>query len=303
MNQNLKCFISASYDTDLSLIKNILAENNIETFDLYDFSIGDSIQQILKRKLRQADFALFVVSRDNQNVIYEMGVCEGLGKQHFIFLEKAFKAPFYIENKLFIRANLQDRQFLQASIQKVLHSLKKRPPKPRKSKPTESVDNHVEYSRDIKDNLSSYLEQVKNLRQDGHGRVLEHLIKDTFKSIRLNYVENSTNRDKGVDFALWSDELGKIVGNPIIAEVKYGNINQANFKKAEQQLLHYSEKTEAKVAILIYLDKNGKRHKIKSSLNPLIISYDAEDFISDLLTNSFEKLVLNQRNKIAHGIE
>ena len=302
MNKNLKCFISASYDTDLSFIKNILAENNVETFDLYDFSIGDSIQQILKRKLREADFALFIVSNDNSNVIYEMGVCEGLGKQHFIFLEKDFKVPFYIENKLFIRANLQDRDFLQMSIQKILHSVKNKSYIPKRTNP-KNKSKDLSYGDDAKTNLTSYLRQVKNLRESGHGRELEYVIEEIFKSIRLNYVENSTNKDKGVDFALWSDELGKIIGNPIIVEVKYGNLTSATFKNAEHQLLRYIDKTDAKVAILLYLDRNGKRHKIKSSLNPLIIAFDIEDFINDLLNQSFENIVLNQRNKIAHGIE
>lgn len=302
MNEKLKCFISASYDTDLSFVKNILAENNIDTFDLYDFSIGDSIQQILKRKLRQADFALFVVSDDNSNVIYEMGVCEGLGKQHFIFLEKDFKVPFYIENKLFIRADLKDKEFLQLSIQKILHSIKRRTSKARKSISKEKPRD-LTYSNDAKANLTSYLNQIRNLRKSGSGRELEYVIEEIFKTIRLNYVENSTNKDKGVDFALWSDKLGKIVGNPIIVEVKYGNLSKSTFRNAEQQIIRYIDKTDAKVAILLYLDKRGERYKLKSSLNPLIIGYDIEDFVNDLMNQSFESLVLNQRNKIAHGIE
>lgn len=302
MNEKLKCFISASYDTDLSFVKNILAENNIDTFDLYDFSIGDSVQQILKQKLRQADFALFVVSNDNPNVIYEMGVCEGLGKQHFIFLEKDFKIPFYIENKLFIRTDLRNREFLQLSIQKILHSVKKKTSKARKSISKEK-SREVSHSNKTKENLTSYLNQIRNLRESGNGRELEYVIEEIFKTIQLNYVENSTNKDKGVDFALWSDKLGKIVGNPIIVEVKYGNLTSSTFRNAEQQLLRYVDRTDAKVAILLYLDKQGKKYKLQSSLNPLIIGYDIEDFVIDLMNQSFESLILNQRNKIAHGIE
>lgn len=302
MNEKLKCFISASYDTDLSFVKNILAENNIDTFDLYDFSIGDSVQQILKQKLRQADFALFVVSNDNPNVIYEMGVCEGLGKQHFIFLEKDFKIPFYIENKLFIRTDLRNREFLQLSIQKILHSVKKKTSKARKSISKEK-SREVSHSNRTKENLTSYLNQIRNLRESGNGRELEYVIQEIFKTIQLNYVENSTNKDKGVDFALWSDKLGKIVGNPIIVEVKYGNLTSSTFRNAEQQLLRYVDRTDAKVAILLYLDKQGRKYKLQSSLNPLIIGYDIEDFVIDLMNQSFESLILNQRNKIAHGIE
>jgi hypothetical protein len=89
----------------------------------------------------------------------------------------------------------------------------------------------------------------------------------------------------------------------MIVEVKYGNITKDRFQQAEDQINRYIDKTDAKVALLLYLDRAGKRYKIKSSLKPLFISYDIEDFVTDLLTNSFESLILNQRNKIAHGID
>lgn len=301
MNQNLKCFISASSDTDTAFIKNVLAEYEVDTIDIYDFSIGNSIQQILKRKIRQADFALFIVSdRSSINVIYEMGVCEGIGKQHFVFLEKDFKVPFYLQNQLFIRADLNDRNFLKSAVEKILQSVNK---KEKFTKQSPKEKNEIKsYSRDIKDNLKSYLSQIRNLRRDGHPRELENILEEIFNTIRLSYVQNETNKDTGVDFALWNDELGKILGNPMIVEVKYGNISKNSFHNAEEQINRYINKTDAKVALLLYLDKEGRRHKIKSTLYPLIISYDIEDFVTDLLTHSFESLILAQRNKIAHGI-
>lgn len=186
------------------------------------------------------------------------------------------------------------------SILKVLQSVKKKSLKPRKNIP-EKKYKEVKYNNEIQDVLSSFKNQITNLRNIGHGRELEYIIEEIFKTVRLNYVENSSNKDKGVDFALWSNELGKIVGNPIIVEVKYGNLSNSTIKNAEQQLLQYINKSDAKVAILLYLDKKGKRFKIQSSLSPLMMAYDVEDFITDLLNHSFEGLVLNQRNKIAHG--
>lgn len=305
MTKRLRCFISASYDTDLSMLKNVLEEHNIETFDIYDFSIGNSIQQILKRKIRQSDFAIFVVSKDSPNVLYEMGVCEGLGKQQFIFLEKEYRAPIYLENKLFIRADLKDRGFIKMSVEKILQSVERKfiHTIERVEKTKIEIPKEKAYSKDVRANLSSYLKQIKKLRIDGHGRELEHVIEEIFKTIRLNYVENSTNKDKGVDFALWSNEIGKIIGNPIIVEVKYGNLSSIRLKEAEEQLNRYISKSDARVALLLYLDKEGRRHKIKTSLSPLVIGYDVEDFTSELLNHSFENIILSQRNKIAHGIE
>lgn len=302
MEENLKCFISASSEVDIVQIKNILKAKDVETIDIYDFSIGNSIQQILKRKIREADFALFILTQDNHNTIYELGVCEGLGKQHFIFLDKDVKIPFYLENKLFIRTNLRDRDLLSISIENILNSVNRKRTKRKNISKNKNVKSFG-YNKDTRANLRSYLSQINRMRESGFARELEYVVEEIFKAINLNYVENTTNKDKGVDFALWSDELGKIVGNPIIVEVKYGNLNQHILRNAEEQLARYIQKSDAKVAFLLYLDKNGNRYKIKSSLNPFIISYDMEDFVNDLLHSSFDHIVLTQRNKIAHGME
>lgn len=302
MKEHLKCFISAPFDTDTTTVKNILAENNVEVFDLYDFSIGESIQQILKRKIRQSDFALFVMSQDSQNVLYEMGVCEGMGKQHFIFLGKDYKIPFYVENKIYQRVNLQDREFLKLVIDKILEEVRKnKKPTSKKVKRKEKQSNI--YNPEIRENLESYLNQIKNLRESGHERELEFIIEDVFKTIKLNTVQNLTFTDKGVDFALWNDELGRVIGNPIIVEVKYGNLSRQSFNNAEHQIKRFTEKSDAKLALLLYLDRSDKRFKIETSLHPLIISYDVEDFVRDLLNETFENIILTQRNKIAHGID
>src|SRR5690606_5181036 len=142
------------------------------------------------------------------------------------------------------------------------------------------------------------LEQTKRIREVGHGRELEYVIEEIFKTIHLKYADNSRSSDLGIDFALWSNKLGRIIGNPIIVEAKFGRLTNDTFKKAEFQIKKYAETSEAKVALLLYLDKTGKRHKFQSSLNPLIIAYDVEDFINDLLTSSFESVILTSRNKI-----
>ena len=155
MGRQLKCFLSTSYDTDISLIKSVLSENNIEVFDLFDFSIGSSIQDILKEKLKQSDFAVFVVSKDNKNVLYEMGVCEGLGKPSLIIINKEANFPFYIENKLSLTANLADIDFLRITLLGFIDEIKlKRKP----LKTTLTTNKFSEkYSNDIKKNLYQLL--------------------------------------------------------------------------------------------------------------------------------------------------
>jgi hypothetical protein len=278
-----------------------LAENDIDIFDIYDFSIGSSIQQILKRKLRQADFAVFVVTKDSKNVLYEIGVCEGLGKQSLIIIDKDANLPFYLENKLSLTANLNDRDFLKMTLLGFIDEMKSKRRPTQKPRTEDSKEIEI-YSSDIKAVLSSLLEQTKDIRENGQGRELEYIVEEVFKTIHLKYADNSRGPDMGIDFALWSNKLGRILGNPIIVEVKFGRLGLDIFKKAETQIQRYAEKSEAKVALLLYLDRTGKRFKLSPSLSPLIIAYDIEDFITDILKSSFENVILTSRNKIAHGL-
>jgi hypothetical protein len=240
------------------------------------------------------------VSKESKNVLYEIGVCEGLGKPSLIIIDKEANLPFYIDNKLSLTANLSDREFLKMTLLGFIDEIRaKRKPTKRVTRPTEKQ--FEKYDNDIKEVLNSLLDQTKRIREDGQGRELEYVIEEIFKTIHLKYADNSRGPDIGIDFALWNDKLGRIIGNPIIVEAKFGRLSDETFKKAEFQIKKYAESSDARVALLLYLDKTGKRHKFQSSLNPLIIAYDVEDFINDLLESSFESVILTSRNKIAHG--
>ncbi len=297
--ESLKCFISAPYDTDISIVKNILSEKGVEVFDLYDFAIGESLQEILKRKLRQADFAIFIVTNHNENVLYEMGVCEGLGKQYFIFVEKGLKIPFYIENKLYLNTNLKDYNFLLFSIDNILQTVKKN--KKELLLKRDKAKQTCIYENDIINNLKGYLSQITKMREAGTGMEFEYLVGDIFKTIKLNYISSDRSFDKGADFAIWNDELGKLWGNPIIVEIKYGKLNNNICFQAEQQIKKYIDKTDTRLALFLYLDRNNQRFNFISSLNPLIVVYDLEDFVNDLINESFERIIIDYRNKIVHN--
>lgn len=121
MLTHLKCYVSASVEVDLSIVTEILQDNNVEVYEFYDGSIGTSFQDILKRKLRQVDFAIFILSKDNKNILFEIGVCEGLGKQSLIIVDKdVLEIPFYLENKLSFSANLNHKNVLELALKAFL---------------------------------------------------------------------------------------------------------------------------------------------------------------------------------------
>jgi len=300
MLTHLKCYLSASYEVNVALIDQVLQENQVEVYEFYDGSIGNSFQDILKRKLRQVDFAIFIVTKNNNNIIYEIGVCEGLGKQSLIIIDKDVEVPFYLENKLALNANLEDKNVLEFAIKAFISELpikgkKKNPEKPQPLRmATES------YDENLKEIFTSLLLQTRNLRVAGHAVEMEHIVEELLKSLRMKYVQNMRTNDAGIDFALWNDKLGRVLGNPIIIECKFGRLDTARIEAVTHQLKVYSEKSDSSVAILLYLDKEGKRFNLEPSMKPLIIAFDLEDFLEALIFETFESLILARRNLTAH---
>ncbi len=299
MTGNLNIFISADYHYDISRIRNILESRNIMINKDYDIQIGDSIQRTIKNQIKNADFGLFLITQDSLNSIYEMGICEGLNKEYFVLIDKNLNPPQFLKNRLFIRVDISDFSTVEEGILKIASDIEKRQFKSKSQKRRPNIKSE-NYPENIKDELRNLLPLIKNLRTARNNQLLENKVFEIFKSIDLNVIENDRNKDKGVDFALWNDKLGKLIGNPIIIEVKQGNIATRR-SEIQKQLMDYSRKSDAKVAILLYLDENNKRIQLESSLEPLIFSYDIEDFINALLENPFENILLSERNKIVHS--
>ena len=90
-------------------------------------------------------------------------------------------------------------------------------------------------------------------------------------------------------------------GNPIFVEIKAGNLNAQRILQAEQQLLKYINHSEAKAAIILYLDRDNKRFdNIKTNYNSILL-FDLEDFINGIASDGFEKTLIDKRNKSVHG--
>lgn len=293
MDKKLKCFISASAKTDTKIIKNILENNGIIAYDFYDFPLGQSIQDI-KKKIKEADFGIAVISGNDTNVFYEMGICEGLGKPLLVIIDKDYEAPNYVRNYIHLKTYIEDKQLLKMSILRFADEifLNKKSLLKKYKKP-------ISYVFKI-NSTENYFEKIQFIRRSGNELELERLIEEIFNKLNLQIVSNPSE-NKGADFAIWDDNLYSLIGNPILIEVKYGQLNVQMISNSEKQLQNYVERSGAKAGILFYLDKNSKRFNEDYSLNPLILRFDFEDFIKDISQNSFENVVLKERNKIIHG--
>lgn len=293
MKSKLRCYISAPASFDITKVEAILDSQNVMHHSFYDFSIGTTFSDLVRRKIRDSDFIVAILQSENSNVLFELGVAEGLRKPTFILVDKDLKIPFFLDTKLYYQTNFKDLSLIKLALSNfVLDMAGKKKQQYRKAdKDTLSVDE-----------TTSTLVRIKQLRENPNEMEIFSLIKDTFSKIDIQNVSiNESTKDQGADLVIRSKNLAPYFGNPIFVEIKAGNLNENKILQAQHKLLAYLQNTEAKGAIVIYLDKDNKRFDNTKSIYPSILLFDLEDFVNGIASEGFEKLLIEKRNKAAHG--
>lgn len=295
MKAKLKCYISAPAGFDLNKLESILQKQDIDYHNFYDFSIGSSFSDLIRRKIRESDFVIAVLSEENSNVVFEIGVAEGLRKPTFILVNKKIDTPFFISNKLYYQTNFEDFSLIELALSNFIVDIKN------KKKYAPIKENNDTLSIDKTNNT---LSEIRQLRRNPKEENILKVIKDTFSTIDIQNVSiNDSINDKGVDLIIRSENLKPYFGNPIFIEIIAGNITTERLINTEQRLLKYLQSSEAKAGLILYLDKNDKRFVIHKQTTPLILFFDVEDFINGIASEGFDRLLINTRNEVVHGLK
>lgn len=295
MKSKLKCYISAPAGFDLTKLELILQKQDIEYHNFYDFSIGTSFSDLIRRKIRESDFIITILNGKNSNVIFETGVAEGLKKPIFILVDKKVDIPFFMANKLYYQTNFEDILLIELALSNFILDVKNK----KKYIPIKEHSDTLSI-----DNTNNALAEIRRLRKNPHEENILKIIKETFSNMDIQNVSiNDSINDKGVDLIIRSENLKPYFGNPIFVEIVAGNINTERIEKSQQILVKYIQSSDATAGLILYLDKNNKRFVTHQSITPSILFFDMEDFINGIASEGFERLLINARNSVAHGLK
>lgn len=286
----MNCYLSYQYNTDLTAIRKILNEWNVEYTDPVNrISAGQSIVEKIKDLIEEADFIL-VLYTQNTNIAFELGMAYQLKKPIFAIVpESEENVPVFLSSMLYLRADFNDLEKISYSLNLFLKNLeKKKPTKSNKDKIPPKRTEHKKLDLPDFDSLS--------------GIELETYVKNLLTQLDLDIViENQKKfKDFRADFSLWLDELNSTIGNPVIVEVK-SRISQSSYKNAINQLTHYIDKSNAKAGLLIYNNPN-KIYFERETGSPNIFSIDINELANQLKNKGFGELLVDLRNKSIHKI-
>ena len=288
------CFIIAPIEVNIEPIRALLADRSIQVNDALSLPPGrGSIVNTIELAIRKADFVCGIISTETSpNVLFEIGLAYGARKPLFLIVDKKADLPANLRDFFCVRASPLDIDAIQFNIDSFLEY----PTKPTSTKYRTSTG--PEFSAIYRDDE---LESLRRLEASESGLALEAFIADLLKKANMVVVDESHYPDRGADIAIWLDDIESSLGNPVLVEVKAGQLSDQRLRSAESQLRHYLTQTNAKVGLLVYLDTDGRRFPKLSLEWPLVIRLDARDLVDLLSKNELAPALIAERNKAVHG--
>lgn len=290
-----KCFISASIIDNVQPLKKLIEKLGFEVIDVSSLPLvfGLDFASLVKDQIKKSNFLIGVISitNPNPNIYFQIGYAEGIKKPVLLIVQDDGLIPQNLKNLVCIKSSVTNIEKIQYTLEQFLTQYKY---------PDRKIIKRITNDQKILLNVADYKNQLEKIRNDREGRSLELFFFNIFKSLGLIIAKDLKNEDIGVDFSLWIDSLDYNLENPILAEIKYGNLSEDQLIDAENNLTNYLEMTNSTLGLLLYLDWNGRIFRHSKFKRPLVLRFEANYFLNKISNMGLAQVILSERNRIAH---
>lgn len=295
----MKCFISREYNVPpeiLNSIQEVLDELNIQHCDMFPIQNGMVASEAIYTEIHEADIVIAVITKNVSNVLFELGLAIGLGKEVLLLVDDPDYIPLDLHGRLYIKINENIKENLTLPLRFLMNKKGKRA----------YVDYTKFYLRGLKDvdtsiSENKYLEKLEEIKQDGNEAQFENLISELFGEIKEQYTTitfRNATEDEEYDFAVWIDELGGHIINPIKFELKLGDISEGQLNRCVSRVV---AKTKSQELVLILYCNKSNREIFYQSMFPNIVVVEFEAFLRHLSKSGLARTIWYFRNLGAHG--
>lgn len=279
------CFISAPFGEDTSVLRRALEENSIRWIDHTSLSTGSSWPDAIDSALAKSDFVCVVLpAGQHQNVLFEAGIAYARRKPILAFVGSSANLPSDILSLIYVKTDTKDPDTVRSVLRMFLrHADDKRP---RRSQKTPS-------SHTPKVSATSAL-------PPGPGHEFERKTAELLEGAGFIVSGPAERRDQGADLAVWIDDL-ESMGNPLLVEVKAGDLSAQRLRDAAWQLREHVTKTHGRCGLLIYWDRQDREFPRVSKEWPLIFQLSGQTLTRLVHEKRLSQELLRLRNAAAHG--
>jgi len=295
------CFVSAPAGFNLAKIKKIIIQKDFEFINASDiFYHGKTISEKINNLISLSDLfiAVFDKKLENGNILFELGIAVAHKKQIIIIAPPNYRLPSDLNDFLILNIPQDNIEALGFAIDQFLEAADKTMKK--RERKSFIIDDGI--SKPVGNKIIEFKNRLNNMNiEDISENKLVNFVGDLLKEVGISVIQHSHKPDLTADFAIWSDDLGAILGNPILIEIKKNIWSRSQASKVTNKLIRYIEKTNSKSAIVFYLNGLSSIEIQKYTNQYNIIFYQLGDFIEQLQSNSFSDTLRIHRNIIAHG--
>lgn len=285
------CFVISPLNVNLKPLREVLEARSIKVKDAFHIPTSKlSISMAIEKEIRDSDFVCAIISSNSSpHIFFEIGLAKGAEKPIFIIFENENEIPLDLKNIAYVKTSSKDKEAIAFSLDQFLDKYKKIP----------KSAYYRKNERKTKKPLDSFF--MQNLDLISQHREIEMFLVDLFENLEdVRIVTKETYSDNQIDMVLWVDKLESNLKNPVLIEVKVGNLSKNKLKNAEDQLIKYLKNANASTGLLIYLDRENRHFKPSESKIPLIIWLEFHDLVQWLYELSLADIIVKERNKMAH---
>ncbi|MBE9461904.1 toll/interleukin-1 receptor domain-containing protein [Dyadobacter subterraneus] len=298
----MRAFVSYRFGDDITAIKELLMEKDIDIFDsMFDIKTGESFQQSIKDAIKSCDFLIFNYSEDNLYIAFEAGVAVAVNKPIFSILNGGHENTFLLDST-YVHAHPNEVEKIRFSFELFLKNtiFKK------KKNPLVMVrSSHYYGGGEAIPNKSHFnvVERYNGIK-DKSDIALERFFEEIFLAYSVNAVKNSNINSQTSgwlpDFSIWSDLLAPILGNPIIVEIK-PEINNRNLDELANTIIKLVT-TNPTSSVLILYDSLRNITRKDLPITPSHLFIAIPELIEELDSHGFASSIRKFRNNLVHSI-
>lgn len=289
------CFLAAPSTVDLQPLRATLSKKGIRSIEASELiQTGAPLIDHIKAAISKSDLVIAVldVAQSNANIYFEIGLASAFGKQILLVAPPDLKIPSDTRSLFRVMATPDNTEAISFVLDQAMAG------RPRES----SKFKNVEKTRPIGHSSTHLIHTLDSLGELPKEIELIAIIADALKSSGVRVVVSSKIAGVRPDLAVWTDELGPLVGNPFVIEVKRTLRDRESVNEAIAQVSRYLSVIDATWALVLYggpVSVNLKREADFRGTNVLFMN--VRDFLDALGTRSFAQIIQDLRNQAVHG--
>lgn len=282
------CFISAPFGADTSVLRQILEEKGIRWHDQTDVRAGGSWLDAVDTAMTRSDFVCVILPTESHraNVLFELGIAYARRKPVLAFLGPLLSLPSDIQGLTYFHVDSANEEALRSALDAFLvHAT-----------PTSLTKPFAMQSKRKPKSKPAPLPP-----SSATGFEFEQCTAELLRKSGFIVSEPSESREQGADFAVWIDEVQNSLGNPLLVEVKAGDLSSTRLDEAASQLRHYVTKTHGHCGLLVYWDRQSREFPAVSVHWPLVFRLSGKSLARLASQGLLAQELVRLRNDAIHG--